>query len=96
MRLLHLLQLHGRAPTTAEVRLLSERGLMDPIEARAIIEHLCRDSFFASPLPSARRMLLAALSRAGRARPRLIVDNTSSRPTMPARVLGEPQPPSVA
>lgn len=96
MRLLHLLQLHGRAPTAAEVRLLTERGLMEPIEARAIIEHLRRDSFFVPSMTDDRRLLLAALARAGRSRPHLIVDNTPSSPAAPARVFRAPQPPSVA
>lgn len=88
MRLLKLLQLHGRAPTTAEVRLLTERGLMDPPEAGAIIEHLRRNDFFASPMAPDRRVLLAFLARAAHAHPQLIVDNTCATSPVPAPAFG--------
>jgi hypothetical protein len=62
----------------ADISRMCARGEVTTLEAREIIRHLHDKGLFVEPMAGSQRSLLAVLTRAGRIRPRLVIDNTES------------------
>jgi hypothetical protein len=60
----------------ADIKRMCARGEVTTLQACEIIRHLHNKGQFAEPMTGSQRTLLAVLTRAGRIRPRLVVDNT--------------------
>jgi hypothetical protein len=62
----------------ADISRMCARGEVTPLQAREIIRHLHGKGLFSEPMTGNQRALLAILTRAGRFRPQLVIDNTGS------------------
>jgi hypothetical protein len=72
----------------ADISRMCARGEVNMHQAREIIRHLHDKGLFSEPMTGTQRILLAVLTRAGKIRPRLVIDNTAS-----ARVRGRTEAP---
>jgi hypothetical protein len=62
----------------ADIKRMCARGEVTTLQSCEIIQHLHGKGLFTEPMTGSQRTLLAVLTRAGRFRPRLVVDNTTS------------------
>ena len=67
----------------ADISRMCARGEVNMEQAREIIRHLHDKGLFAEPMTGSQRILLAVLTRAGKIRPQLAVDNTVAARTRP-------------